>query len=283
MREKRNLSSGFSINVGLSDSDKLLLHDVNLCLSSDALDPKVLIQDASMTKRGNTWGGGYSGQFLYCLMRHKTIVNAVTYFAGYPGFGTAFLMGLANKWKHQNRLPYAPLIAPEAHYQYYSGLVELYNRMNVSIYIDLRYQLVTPKDTKDMCPHKSTDLFDADLSCSMPNHLWESFFSSCRPKYWAMTNSGMKCDCGGEKCDHWHPVENFVHDYGFLPFYPHLKYSLLVDRVKAGVYKTPDRKFSLYVLKGELSSVPSHLEALAKKLSVDWNPCGKSIRPKFCG
>jgi hypothetical protein len=94
-----------------------------------------------------------------------------------------------------------------------------------------------------------------------------------------MMNSGMVCRCGGEVCDHWHPVENFVHDHGFLPFPPHLKYEMMIDRQEAGLFGNPGRKFSFYKLNGELGAVPEHLVARAAALSVPWDPCGKDPRP----
>ena len=47
-----------------------------------------------------------------------------------------------------------------------------------------------------------------------------------------MTNSGMVCACR-DGCDQWHPTEDFVHDFGFLPFPPYTKYHKLFDRTDA--------------------------------------------------
>ena len=117
----------------------------------------------------------------------------------------------------------SPLAAFEANPTRAHELKKLNHRFNMSAFVDLRGQFEVA-DARLLCPSGSLDLIHIDFDCSMPSALWESIFQACRPEYWIMSNSGMECMCAtpGELCDHWHPVEDFVHKNGVLPFVPHL-------------------------------------------------------------
>jgi hypothetical protein len=69
--------------------------------------------------------------------------------------------------------------------------------------------------------------------------------NGCAPLYWMMTNSGMACGCD-DGCDQWHPMENFVHDFGFLPNPPYTKYHKLFKRTGAELLGEGRREFGMY-------------------------------------
>jgi hypothetical protein len=151
---------------------------VQRCLKTDGMNPGLLPQDPADAVDGNAWGGSPAGRFMYCALREESLTTAVTYFPGYPGTGSPFVMTMANKWKHDHGLRWNSLIAPEGNKGYYDGLVKLYAEKDLTKFIDLRHQYVTPDHTHDLCPSGSVDLWDSDFSCSMPNQLWEVFFNT---------------------------------------------------------------------------------------------------------
>merc|ERR1711871_1418877 len=125
---------------------------------------------------GNVWAGDIGGKFYYCLARQREIVTSLSFFPGYPGTGTPFLWAMAMKWKAEHGLPWGTVQAPEGNKDYYLGLKKPYTRFGLDKYANLMNMLVTKDNVETLCPSKSVDLWDSDVSCSTPNLVWEILF-----------------------------------------------------------------------------------------------------------
>merc|ERR1711907_312968 len=110
-----------------------------------------------------------------------------------------------------------------------------------------------------------------------------------------MTNSGMKCACNEwDACDAWHAMEDFVYEFGFLPFPPYTKYHKIFNRMPAellGVIQKeydPLRLFTLYRRDDppQYATPPTNHTTKYKKLIDDFpDPCpshDKSAWAAFC-